>query len=297
MRPIPATLLLILTVGLLSLAIPSPKRSAPSAATAAEPAPPQAPPKPTAKPQAIVGTVTDAAGKPIKSGVVVTVAGRTTQGGARADYTVNPDDTGHYESDLPDGVYKVWATVDVDYNGRHFKLPLASEDKKDMHAAYNSARGIVKNFVWQLSGLKPNSQPREYGSYWGVGVLLFDGNPTFEPATHFKTKYPGSVAIVHLEPVGPLVDGSKGKSLDLETPAEALFINDKRCKHLDIPLGDYKATATLKLKDGTRRPLMIAADPRVEVSKPAIPPAREITLEFEQGENHSLPNFSLKLTE
>jgi hypothetical protein len=244
-----------------------------------------------------VGVVTDSAGKPIKSGVVVTVAGRTTLGGARADYTVNPDETGRYESDLPDGVYKVWATVDVDYNGRHFKLPLASEDKKDMHAAYNSAKGIVKNFVWQLSGLKPNSQPREYGSYWGVGVLLFDGGPTFEADKHLKTRYPGSVAVVHLEPVGPLVDGSAGKALDLETPSEALFINDKRCKHLDVPLGDYKATATLKLKDGTRRPLMISADPRPQVSKPAIPAAREITLEFEQNENNSIPNFSLRLTE
>jgi hypothetical protein len=49
--------------------------------------------------------------------------------------------------------------------------------KKDQHAAYNSAKGIVKNFVWKLTGLKPNGQPREYGSHWGVGVLLFDAGP------------------------------------------------------------------------------------------------------------------------
>jgi hypothetical protein len=300
MRILPASLLLFLTIGLLSLAVTAskPASTAAAAAGAAEAAPAAKPTAPlAAKPQAIVGVVCDSAGKPIKSGVVVTVAGRTTLGGARADYTVTPDENGRYESDLPDGVYKVWATVDVDYNGRHFRLPLASEDKKDMHAAYNSAKGIVKNFTWQLSGLLPGARPREYGSYWGVGVLLFDAGPTFEPDKHLKGKYPGSSVVVHLEPVGPLVDGSKGKALDLETPSDALDIRNPKCKHLDVPLGDYKATATLKLKDGSRRPLMIEVGPRVEVSKPGIKASREVTLEYEQNENGSIPSFNLSLGE
>ena len=166
-----------------------------------------------------------------------------------------------------------------------------------MHAAYNSAKGIVKNFVWRLSGLLLNARPNEYGAYRGVGVLLFDAGPTFETDKHLKARYPGSSVVVHLEPVGPLVDGSAGKALDLETPTEALYITDKRCKHLDVPLGDYKATAKLKLKDGGTRPLMIAVDPRVEVSKRGIPAAREVTLEFEQNENGSIPSFNLRLGE
>jgi hypothetical protein len=225
------------------------------------------------------------------------LAGRTQLGGTRADYTVTPDENGQYESDLPDGVYKVWATVDVDYNGRHFRLPLASEDKKDMHAAYNSSKGIVKNFVWKLTGLLPGARPREYGSHWGVGVLLFDAGPTFEPDKHLKSKYPGSSVVVHLEPVGPLVDGSQGKALDLETPCEALYINDKRCKHLDVPLGDYKATAKLKLRDGRTRPLMIEVGPRVEVSQRGIPASREVKLEYAKGENGGIPAFNLSLSE
>lgn len=268
------------------------------AAAAAEPASSVKPPAaPTAKPQTIAGVVYDSAGKPIKSAVVVTVAGRTTLGGTRADYTVMPDENGRYDSDLPDGIYKVWANVDVDYNGRHFRLPVAAEDKKDMHAAYNSAKGIVKNFVWKLSGLQPGGRPNEYGSYWGVGVLLFDAGPTFEPDKHLKGKYPGSTVIVHLEPVGPLVDGSQGKPLDLQTPSDALDIRNPKCKHLDVPLGDYKATAKLRLKDGRERPLMIAVGPRVEVSKPGIPAAPEVTLEYEQNENGSIPSFNLSLGE
>jgi hypothetical protein len=269
------------------------------AATAAEPAAPspKPPPAPAPKPQAVVGIVYDSTGKPIKSGVIVTVAGRTTLGGARADYTVTPGEDGRYESDLPDGVYKVWATVDVDYNGRHFRLPLASEDNKDMHAAYNSAKGIVKNFAWKLSGLLPNARPNEYGAYWGVGVLLFDAGPTFEQDKHLKSRYPGSSVVVHLEPTGPLVDGSTGKALDLVTPTEALYITDKRCKHLDVPLGDYKATAKLRLKDGSERPLTIAVGPRPEVRKAGIPAAREVTLEYEQNENNSIPSFNLSLGE
>lgn len=293
MQIIPASLLMSCVLSLAVTAIAA--EPAASAATAAPQVKP--PPAPAAKPQAIVGVVYDSAGQPVKSGVVVTVAGRTTLGGTRADYTVTPDENGRYDSDLPDGVYKVWATVDVDYNGRHFRLPLASEDKKDMHAAYNSAKGIVKNFAWKLSGLHPGARPNEYGSYWGVGVLLFDGGPTFEPEKHLKSRYPGSSVIVHLEPVGALIDGSKGRPLDLQTPSEALYITDKRCKHLDVPLGDYKATAKLKLKDGSVRPLLISVDPRVEVSKRGIDASREVTLEFEQSENGGIPAFNLKLSE
>jgi hypothetical protein len=64
-----------------------------------------------------------------------------------------------------------------------------------------------------------------------------------------------------------------------------------------VPLGDYKATAKLKLRDGSERPLTIQVDPRPEVSKPRIDASREVKLEYEQNENNSIPNFSLRLGE
>ena len=175
---------------------------------------------------------------------------------------LNPGEDGRYSGDVPDGTYKIWATAEIEYNGRVFTLDLAPEDGKDQHSPHNSAKGVVKNFRLRLTGLKPNAPRGQYGSYWGQGILMFDADRGFDANAKLAGKHPGSRVVVRLEPKGPLAGGATTEPITLETPSEAVHINDPHCKHLDVPLGDYKATAKLVTKDGRERPLKVAVGPR-----------------------------------
>jgi hypothetical protein len=227
----------------------------------------------------------------------VTLIGRTAKAGERAEYTATPGENGVYSSDVPEGTYKIWATADIEYNGRSFVLPLAPEDGKDQHAAHNSAKGIVKNFKLRLTGLKPGAKRGQYGSYWGQGILLFDADQGFDPANKLATKHPGSRVVVRLEPKGALIGGATTEPITLETPSDGLHINDPRCKHLDVPLGDYTATAKLVTKDGKELPLKISVGPRPQVRKPAIDAAASVPIEFFQSENNDIPAINLSFGE
>ncbi|MEZ0267460.1 MAG: hypothetical protein ACAI43_22240 [Phycisphaerae bacterium] len=300
MRTLAMTIVAITLMVSLIACKDEPRPSAPVSGTTHPTALPPA--SPVAKPGWILGVVYGPDNKPLSKGVTVIATARSSFDWGGKTYELKPDAAGQYAVQAKEGNYKLWATIDVDYNGRHFKLPLAPVDGKGEHDVQRVAErlqlGIVKGFQWRLTGLQPGGTEKD-GPYFGVGVNVSDAAPRFEPDTHLSKKYPGSSVVVRLEPTGPLVDGSAGKPLDLESPTDSLYDdrNPKR-KFPDLPLGDYKATARLKLKDGTERPLNVAALPRPLARKPAIPAARQITLEFAQpAEGGWIPAFELAVSE
>lgn len=171
----------------------------------------------------VVGKAVTRSGNPL-SGVRISVGGTTIGNGERAHFQTTTKADGTYELRVPHGLYTVSAKVLAQYNGRSYLLPLHAADNTFDDA--DSDAGIVEDFVWQISGLKPNQTPGTTAPehYYGARLDLKDRNSYEERVGFSADGGPGSrrdarrhvfppktVLTITLVPDGTLIDGSPAR--------------------------------------------------------------------------------------
>jgi hypothetical protein len=232
------------------------------------------PPPPGAKPGHLTGKLSDAQGRPL-SNVTVSVFGfsNNSEPVHRDVKIIGP--AAEYEIPLPDGKYDTpTARIDVDYNGRTYNLPLAAADGTREWAEQKQPNdGMVRDFVWRISGRSPNGDAQSARGYWG-GTILFD-----------KAGDLGDTATIEiiLTPDGPLIDGTPGQPLTFTRKLPW----QRQDEHLllDIPIGKYTATAR-KMFGSNPKPLKLVVytvDPAASDAPPPSP-VQTATLDFESRE-------------
>lgn len=180
-----------------------------------------------------VGRATDAAGQPLAN-VNVEVWGKHETGGGPVSYTTVTGTDGTYrQTDIAPGTYTAVAWRKLKYNGRDYKLPLKPV-QGNIDLEYRAKDGLVRDFVWQISGPQPAYRSEEnYG-----GDLLFYG----VDGLHRSLGLPdGTPITINLTPDGPLMDGSAGSPVTITVaykPGTYLTTVE------DIPLGRYTVSAS-----------------------------------------------------
>jgi hypothetical protein len=232
---------------------------------------------PDATPGTIAGVVTDAHGNVPHGRITIALSGTTIRGGERTSFEIPVDEqTGAYAMQVPDGLYTAWAFLETEYNGRRYRLQLSPTDDSGRHTQFATQKGLVRNFVWRISGLEPGADERLATAYYGGKVTLWD-EKGFREGERLGDRYPGGEVVVRLEPDGRLIDGSEGKPVVLR--ARTAELRDTP-EFPDVPLGRYTATAILAHQG---RELQLELSPRRMGSGEA--PAdfsRSATIEFVQ---------------
>ena len=207
------------------------------------------------KPHTIAGDILGLDGKPIPNVAVyrVSVWG-TTIAAERTQYGLEVDKNGHFEQQVPDGLYQIKATCIVEHAGHRLPVDLVWLDDKKVGVDQASAGGIVRDWVMVINGPRPGEDPKGDRAYFG-GVIKVNG-PTFDLTRgHLSTRYPGAKVQFTLAAQGPLIDGSRLDPITIDIGVAELNYSSTR---RNIPIGVYKASATLIAKDGGKLPLKCA---------------------------------------
>jgi hypothetical protein len=228
---------------------------------------------PGAKPGHLTGKLADTHGKPL-SGVTISVFGFSPNGEMiKRDVHIKGPAT-EYDIPLPEGKYDTpTARIGVEYNDRWYDLPLAAADGTREWPQQGEARvGMVRDFVWKISGRSPSGESEDPTGYWG-GTLQFDKGADLGDTATLE---------ITLQPDGPLIDGSEGKPLTFTRKLPWKRREDHYL--LDVPIGKY--TATGKTLFGTNpKPLRLVSytiDPTdLEQSTNVPKPTPRVTVEFE----------------
>lgn len=245
---------------------------------------------------AMTGLATDAAGNPL-AGVEVSIYGTTLAGGEDVQFDVKTGADGRYELDLPAGNYASSAYWDFTFNGRRYRQEL--HPVKGHWDDEPSRDGIVRDFVWRLSGLHPRyerSEGETYAYYGGAAnVSVIDVYYESWQTNHFASEFPNGFTVeVTLVPQGPLADGSQGSTVTWTEKVDAA--GDADFKLVDVPLGRYAASAKAIKPDGTERALGITYTGKYGGSSDGAPQATA-DLEFlpESGITGGLSVMSLRM--
>ena len=252
----------LLALSLISLALAGCDRHAGSGAA-----------PPGAKPGHLTGKLADAQGKPL-SGVTISVFGFSDKGEMIKREVHIKGPASEYDIPLPDGKYDTpVARIGVEYNDQWYDLPLAAADNSREWSEQGQAqRGMVRDFVWKISGRSPFGESEDPTGYWG-GTIQFDKGADIGE---------GSTIQITLQPDGPLIDGSAGKTITFTRKLPWKRREDHYL--LDVPIGKYIATG--KTLFGTNpKPLRLVSytiDPTdVEASTNTPKPTPRVTVEFE----------------
>ncbi|MGE6757474.1 carboxypeptidase-like regulatory domain-containing protein [Corallococcus interemptor] len=189
----------------------------------------------------IQGTVVDTQGRPLSGAKIVldvythndslnTDPVTATYDGT--DKKALTDGSGRYSVSCGPGGWRVFGTVEREYNGDTFTLPLHPDNPRFVPGN----EGGVRNFSWRLSGAIPGEQG---GGFYGGTLKVVT---TYESGFR-DDQYPNLE--VQLEPVGPLIDGSAGKPLSLKPGKDGAM--------RDVPIGRYKVQVRLGGKPVTLR--------------------------------------------
>lgn len=221
----------------------APAASQPSTQPAAQPAAKNT--TAAAKPGWVTGTVTDASGAPLKLAreqVVVSVTGDLKDGQVYKG-SQQIDANGRFGVQVPAGSFTASGFVKVNFQGKEFWLSLDPVGGKKLQ---DSAKGVVQDLQWKLSGPKPDSDRNNPYSYYGSFVYMLYQGRTLPDAA--KVTFTAT-------PLTPLADGSQGKPLTFQATAQEL----KKGKNLmDIPLARYRITGEVTMPDGTRKKALIS---------------------------------------
>lgn len=236
--------------------------SSPSAVGAGQPG--AAPPTATAdggtkrRPGRARGRVTGPDGRPIHvpgSHVDIMIQGLTAAAeNAGVSPRVGADGT--YDVALPPGNYQVWGYVRLTFEGQSYRLPL--DPLEDQSVSQDSTAGVVMDFVWKLTGKKPNAtaEPSNWANYYGATVSLVFGGWRDDMKKAVGKPPQGTKAVFTLVPRGPLVDGTAGKTLTFEREYDKLLGGLAENNLSDIPLGSYTLTGFEAWPDGSRHELV-----------------------------------------
>jgi hypothetical protein len=213
--------------------------------------------------------VYDTQGKPLpgaRLGVRSTAAGGFYSGAQG-----KTDAKGYYEIAVPFGAAHFYnAGYAVDYGEGRAALGLHAADGEADGFASNV--GGVENFVLLSYGIadrdKAQDDPRYPGNYYG-GALVLSWYADDDPRWPDPKKLPPDAQFeVTLTPQGPLVDGSRGRTLVIRKPAThnvgflgQLYVNN-------IPAGAYRIAAglvgggPLKIKETAHGGAAFGMEPR-----------------------------------
>jgi hypothetical protein len=199
------------------------------------------------------GVVKTTAGRPVQ-GVTVDISGTVTQNGGIVDFDPETGARGEYrQTDLAPGSYTVRAWKSVRYNGATYRLPMSPVQGK-IEDRYLSKKGIVRDFVWRVSGPIPSRffSEDEPNSYYGGSLKIFGAD---ENGLNELALPPGTLLKAILVPDGPLIDGSAGKAIAFEFPFRKGELYQRIEK--DIPLGRYTLTLGAVLPDGQTKTIRL----------------------------------------
>jgi hypothetical protein len=180
------------------------------------------------------GRVLDTKGKPIAGAKVY--VDNTIYFNSGISTTTNAD--GYYKVQVPIGSWRVYAEINIAYNGKKFKKIELHPDNADSFAGMD---GAIRNFQWKLTGEKPEPL---VGFYGGLVNLFNDPNGNLYDVENIEFTF---------APDGPLIDGSAGSIFKAKCGASR---SEFYSKINDIPMGKYIVTAkhlpsgkTLKLSN------------------------------------------------
>jgi hypothetical protein len=211
----------------------------------------------------IKGKCADSTGKGL-AGATLRIYGTTLGTGSYADFDVTADAQGNYSLTVPEGVYGIDARYQLNWEGAFYDLALAPEDGKD-GIVHESANGVVKNFVWKLSGKTPDYLPGSVSwkfDYYGGPVTVtneqayyFYSSQSYSSRALFNT---GDKVRLVFTPDGPLMDGTTGSVITRELTVDNVSGPNDEYKTGDIPLGKYTVSASLISSSGTVSPMKTA---------------------------------------
>jgi hypothetical protein len=183
----------------------------------------------------ITGTVTDAQGKPL-AGAVISINGFPRKGDNHT-FSGSTGADGKYLIQVPSGMYDApQATITRDLNGNSLVLPLHPADgKKDWGEQRDSRNSLSRDFVWKISGARPESvgKPEDHTGWYGGCINVEKGGDVGDTVTLEFT----------LTPEGPLIDGTPGRPITMTRRLPWRKFEDHLL--LDIPIGSYTITARI----------------------------------------------------
>jgi hypothetical protein len=182
-----------------------------------------------ARPKTVRGMVRDGGGRPIAGAKIIVHA--SAAGGFRTSVTGRTNAQGIYEIPLPVGICQVVnADCQVTFLDQTYRLPLHPADG-DLEN-FPSQAGHVENFVLRTYGTTATDSSGNYG-----GTLRLISQSFIK----------GGFVEVTLTPDGPMLDGSKGKTLVFRVPSSESQAGSEHFFQ-GIPLGRY--TMKARLYDG-----------------------------------------------
>jgi hypothetical protein len=219
-----------------------------------------APTDPTpARPGHAVGRILGPDGKPLRAPGVrieVTVAGvREDAQTVNLKFEAKPDGT--YVRKLDNGTYtSVAARIEFPFDDHTYRLPLVPVNGSDPRQ--DAAVGVVQDFAWKLTGLRPGARPEaERADPW-LGGSIHASYVSVNRAEHraVRSAPQGSVVRFTLTPTGPLADGRRGDPVLVARRYEASGTGLDRPLLTDLPLAKFALTGVEERPDGSRGPLM-----------------------------------------
>lgn len=213
------------------------------------------------KPGYFVGRVLGADGNAISApGAKVTVTLVGVGDAARDHVTVlaevQPDGT--FEKKLPAGTYlKCTGTVDVPFDGRPYRFDL--HPVTELHGDVRSSEGIVQDFVWKLTGLRPGNtrEDQTKGEIWyGGQIKMVYMAYRADLRTGVPQAPPGTRVILTVTPTSPLADGSKGEPIEFERGWDGSIGLDNAILP-NLPLAMVSVRGEEILPDGRRQKLLL----------------------------------------
>lgn len=173
--------------------------------------------------------------------------------GQAVNYNATTDSNGSYSIQVADGNYEVAGVYRPPYQGDTWELPLDPVDDSENPVRVTRGTTVTKDFQWLLEGPKPSAQTQPYNpfAYYGAYIQVEASNGIvfdWSPDAHVDFT---------LEPTGPLMDDSIGRTLTYRRTVEQLnsdngALDETKYLH-DIPIGPYQLTAVLTMPDGTTR--------------------------------------------
>jgi hypothetical protein len=206
-------------------------------------------PPTTPKPGYARGRVVGQNGKPVEvPGVRISIKfyGVSHEAGTKRierSYDISAAD-GQYEVKLEPGTYRpIEAIIEVPFSNRYYKFDLHPLQETFGHGT-ESSEGLVQDFVWKLTGLKPKqpNDPTREASWYGATLQLRYVGYREDLRTSVPGAPQGTKLVFTLKPLTPLADGTPGRTITFErTYSGPLGLDNPVLT--DIPLARYALSA------------------------------------------------------
>jgi hypothetical protein len=259
----------------------SPTAPAPGAGNA--PASPNSAGKPAPRSGYVSGKITMADGRPITTPGAkfnVNLSG-VSAAGEKVYFSpiVNPG--GAYSQKVPDGIYHMpYATITVPFEGKQYRLKL---EPVNPTGDRESAAGITQDFVWKLTGPKPdtNVEINNHTHWYGESINCRFNTWRDDIKKSPPPLPPGTRLVFTLKPLTKLIDGSDAKTLTVERDWRPNDVTPNDNLN-DLPPANYELSGVAKLPDGSTKPILLMG----KGDYPKFNPSTKVLLEPNETMDH-----------